>query len=175
MPGARRRAARLSLFPLALIPLACATAPRRGADGGTTDAPLRRCEPAYRLLTETFGMAAEISPDTIADWRTQLMLPGCRVTAAGSTVEAPEDQQADSFFTAVRAAGWTRTPDPRDMPRESALRFRMGDVDCFFNRYLGIMIGSPAEMRVNGAYRGPVGADRFNVLAQCVEALPAAP
>ena len=51
----------------------------------------------------------------------------------------------------------------------------MAEVDCFFNRYLGIMIGSAAEMRVNAAYRGPVGADRFNVLVQCVEALPAFP
>lgn len=158
---------------LAVAPIACATGSSRGGPGH--DVQLRRCEPAYRLLTGTLGMAAEISPDTIADWRTHLLLPGCRVTAAGSIADAPEDQQADSFFTAVRAAGWTRTPDPRDMPRESAIRFRMGEVDCFFNRYLGIMIGSPAEMRVNAAYVGPVGADRFNVLVQCVEALPAFP
>ena len=156
---------------VAALLFGCATAPARTSAGQD----LKRCDAAYRLLTEGLGMTAEISTDTVADWRTHLALPGCRITAAGSIAEAPQDEQAESFFNSVRAAGWTRTPDPRDMPNESALRFRMNDTDCFFNRYLGIMIGSPSEFRVNGAYQSRPGDDRFNVLVQCVEALPAFP
>lgn len=155
---------------LAAATFGCATAPTRGPDRD-----LRRCDAAYRFLTEEMGMAAEISADTVSDWRTHLSLPGCRITAAGSIADAPEVEQAESFFNTVRAAGWKRTPDPRDMPNESAIRFRLEDTDCFFNRYLGIMIGSAAEMRVNGVYQGRPGDDRFNVLVQCVEALPAFP
>ena len=153
---------------------ACASASNASAPAAS-ERQLGRCQPAFRLLTQQLGMAAEISVDTVSDWRTHLQLPGCRITAAGSIAPGPEDYQAESFFNSVRAAGWTRTPDPRDMPNESAIRFRMNDVDCFFNRYLGIMIGSTEEMRVNAAYRGRAGDSRFNVMVQCVEALPAAP
>ena len=155
---------------LAAATLGCATAPTR-----TAERDLRRCDAPYRMLTEGLGMAAEVTADTVADWRTHLSLPGCRITAAGSIADASETEQAEAFFNSVRDAGWTRTPDPRDMPNESAIRFRLNDTDCFFNRYLGIMIGTPAEMRVNGVYQGRPGDDRFNVLVQCVEALPAFP
>ena len=79
------------------------------------------------------------------------------------------------FYLSLLAAGWTRTPDPHDRPQEAAIRLRFDATDCFFTPYQGIRLGTEAEMRVNTAFKTRPGEDRYNFLAQCVEALPAAP
>ena len=136
---------------------------------------VKRCEALHRFFTETMEMEAEASPDTVDDWRTQKVLPGCRVTAAGSALRSVPGEENQVFYYNLLAAGWTRTPDPRDRPHEAAIRFRLDGTDCFFTPYQGIRIGTEAEMRVNTAFKTRPGEQRYNFLAQCVEALPAAP
>ena len=136
---------------------------------------LARCEPLHALLTGTLEMVAEISPDTIDDWRTQRILPGCRVTAVGSMRTQVAGEENDAFYYAMLAAGWTRTPDPRDRPNEAAVMLRFQGADCFFTPYSGIRLGTEAEFRVNRQFTTRPGETRFSYLARCVEALPAAP
>jgi len=154
---------------VAIVLAACA-----GTGSPTADPELERCAPVERFLVEAMGMAAETGRDTVDDWRTRRMLPGCRVTAAGSTAlgMGPE---AELMYERLGAAGWTRTPDPRDAPGEAALRYRLGETDCFFSIYSGIMIGTEAEIRVTNEYGPGPGEERYNVLVQCVEAMEAAP
>ena len=149
--------------------LACAAA---GTEAGVRD--VQRCEPVQRFLTEDFGMVAETERDTMDDWRTHKVLPGCRVTAAGGTQLGMSDT-AGLLYDQLLAAGWTRTPDPRDAPNESALRLRLDDTDCFFSVYSRIVIGTAAEMRVNLALTPSSEDARYNVLVQCVPAMEAAP
>ena len=157
------------LLPLAAS-LACAAA---GKEAGAQD--IRRCEPLQRFLTEDFGMVAETERDTMDDWRTHKRLAGCRVTAAGGTQLGMSDT-ATLLYDQLLAAGWTRTPDPRDAPNESALRLRLDDTDCFFSPYSrNVVIGTAAEMRVNQALMISSDEARYNVLVQCVEAMEAAP
>ena len=133
------------------------------------------CEALNRFLIETMEMEAETSPDTVDDWRTRKNLPGCRVTAAGSALREVPGEENTVFYLSLLAAGWTRTPDPHDRPHEAAIRLRLDGTDCFFTPYQGIRLGTEAEMRVNTAFKTRPGEDRYNFLAQCVEALPAAP
>ena len=157
-------------LPLVLtVAIGCAAA---GTESGSQD--VQRCEPVHRFLTQDFGMVAETQPDTVDEWRTHKMLPGCRVTAAGGTALGMA-ATAELLYDQLGAAGWTRTPDPRDAPNESALRLRLGDTDCFFSVYSRIMIGTDAELRVNNAFVHNPQDARYNVLVQCVPAMAAAP
>ena len=157
-----------SALPLTAVLLGCAA----GSEARAQD--LKRCEPVHRFLTEQFGMVAETGPDTIDDWRTDKMVPGCRVTAAGGT-GLDMGTTAGMFYTQIMASGWTRTPEPQDAPDESALRLRLQDTDCFFSIYSGIAIGTEAERRVSMAYQPRSDDARYNMLVQCMPAMPAAP
>ena len=132
-----------------------------------------RCADAHAFLTESVGMAALIEPDTLDDWRTHLRLPGCRVTAAGVTTRSAGEEVAH-FYETLRAAGWSRTPEPRDAPNEGSLRFRMKGSDCLFNVYTGGLLGTEAEFRVDERRVPLAGELRYNVLVLCVEARDAA-
>jgi len=132
------------------------------------------CREAHRLLVEDVGMAAVTEPDTIDDWRTDQRVPGCRVTAAGLTPNTA-NTEVGLFYEAVRLAGWTRTPDPQDAPRESSLRFRKEGSDCLFNFYLMGMLGTEAEAIVSEARVPTPELDRYYVMALCMPAMESAP
>lgn len=154
---------------LAAALLGCAGA---GNEAGAQD--LKRCEPVERFLTEQMGMVAEIGADTIDDWRTDKIVAGCRVTAAGGTALGMS-AQAGMLYDQLGAAGWTRTPEPQDAPKESALRMRLADTDCFFTPYTGIAIGTEAERRVTMKFEPRSDDARYNLLVQCMPAMEAAP
>jgi len=132
------------------------------------------CREAHRFMVEDVDMAAVTEPDTIDDWRTDQVVPGCRVTAAGLTPNTP-GTEAQLFYDKVRAAGWTRTPDPQDAPNESSLRFRKDGSDCLFNFYVVGMLGTEAEGIVSDARVPDAQLDRYYVLAMCMPAMEAAP
>jgi hypothetical protein len=134
---------------------------------------LARCQYAERYLTEQFGMIAETGPDTLDDWRTDRLLPACRVTAAGSSALAMGDV-AQGLYEGLFATGWTRSPDPQDAPNESSFRLRQADTECLFSFYDNIVIGTPAEIRVSSALVISPGEKRFNVLAQCTPPMESA-
>jgi hypothetical protein len=119
-------------------------------------------------------MVAKVEADTIDDWRTRKLVPGCRVTAAGVTPRGPAEEAA-LLYERLRAAGWTRTPDPRDAPNEASLRFRLGGTDCLFNFYTGTTLATQAEIEVNNAVVPRPGQQRYNVLVLCMPAINAAP
>jgi hypothetical protein len=144
-----------------------------GAPAGTVQEEAR-CRAAERFLVERMGMTAVVQADTIEDWRTRKIVPGCRVTAAGLTTRALADE-AVSLYERLRAAGWTRTPDPRDAPNEASLRFRLGRNDCLFNFYAGTMVATQAEIEVSNALVPRPGQVRYNVLVLCLRAMDAAP
>ena len=133
-----------------------------------------RCIPVEQFLVGDLGMRAEIDPDTIDDWRTQRHLPGCRVTAAGVT-QLSMEAEAARFYERLQAAGWSRTPDPRDAPAESSLRFRTGETDCLFNFYEGLLLFTEAELEVSTAMAPRPGEARYNVFVMCKPAMDAAP
>ena len=120
-------------------------------------------------------MIALSESDTIDDWRTHAKVPGCRVTAAGSSsLESAE--VARSFYQIIAESGWSRTPDPRDAPNEASLRFRRDSVDCLFNYYDSSMsLGTEAEMIVSDAVYVEEGESLYNFLVLCMPAAPAAP
>ena len=161
-------AVRWGLLPIALLLGCVAAAPE--AQGQDEE----RCIPAERFLVEDLGMKAQIDADTIDDWRTQQHLPGCRVTAAGLT-QLDMEAEAGRFYERLRAAGWTRTPDPRDAPAEASLRFRLGETDCLFNFYEGILLFTEAELEVSTAMVPGPSEARYNVLVMCKPAMDAAP
>jgi hypothetical protein len=132
------------------------------------------CVDAARFLGEDRGMSIITEPDTINDWRTGKRQPGCRVTAAGLT-QITIAEEAVRFFEHVRRAGWTRTPDPRDSPGESSLRFRMRERDCLFNVYGSPLLGTEAERKVITATKPGPDASRYYVFVQCLTAQPAKP
>ena len=134
---------------------------------------LERCEPAERYVIDRLGMVAETGPDTLDDWRTDQVLYGCRVTAAGATSLELRDV-AEGFYAGLFAEGWQRTPDPQDAPAESSLRFRRGETDCLFSLYDNIVIGTPTELRVSNALVIAPGEKRYNLLAQCFRAMESA-
>ena len=167
-PTMLRPSGRLPVLLAALLGCAATSSEVRAQD-------VERCEALNRFLIETMEMEAETSPDTVDDWRTHKILPGCRVTAAGSALREVTGEENTVFYLSLLAAGWTRTPDPHDRPQDAAIRLRLDGTDCFFTPYHGIRLGTKAEMRVNTAFKTRPGEDRYNFLAQCVEALPAAP
>jgi hypothetical protein len=136
--------------------------------------PLELCAEAQDFATRERGMMALVDPDTLNDWRTRQRLEGCRVTAAGVTGIGLR-AEAGRFYEQLRAAGWTRTPDPQDSPGEASLRFRKGGADCLFNVYGGVLLFTDAEFAVADAVVPPPGEERYHLLAICVPALDAAP
>jgi hypothetical protein len=74
----------------------------------------------------------------------------------------------------VRAAGWIRTPDPRDSPNEASLRFRHGRSDCLFNVNAQALLLTDAESRVLDAVIPKAGESRYHVFVMCMPAMPAA-
>ena len=161
---------------LALVALVVAACGGNGS-GGRSDAAagpdLARCQAAERYLTEQIGMVAETGPDTLDDWRTDRLLPACRVTAAGSTSLAVHEV-AEGIYAGLFATGWERSPDPQDAPNESSFRLRQGDAECLFSFYDNIALGTPAELRVVSALVIPPGEKRYNMLAQCTPPMESA-
>jgi len=133
-----------------------------------------RCLAALRFVRDTQRMSAEVEVDTVDDWRTRQRLEGCRITAAGTTALGV-GAEAARFFERLRAHGWTRTPDSRDAPNESSLRFRYAGTDCLFNVYEGARLFTEAEFRVNDAVSPRAGEARYQALVQCLPAMDAAP
>lgn len=133
---------------------------------------VERCAEAHRHLVEVADMAAVTEPDTIDDWRTGRRVPGCRVTAAGVT-SLPEDALVLEFYQALRAEGWSRTPDPADAPNEASLRFRKDGADCLFNYYTDGMLFTEAEEEVDNAVVPVPGQRRYNFLVLCMPAMEA--
>jgi hypothetical protein len=160
----------------ALILVALAGCAGNGSESraeGAAAPDLGRCQYAERYLTEQFGMITETGPDTLDDWRTDRLLPACRVTAAGSTSLEMRDV-AEGLYAGLFATGWTRSPDPQDAPNESSFRLRQADTECLFSFYSNIVIGTPAEIRVSTALIISPGEKRFNVLAQCTPPMESA-
>ena len=130
------------------------------------------CASAARFLRDTQHLVTAIDTDTIDDWRTHQRVAGCRITSAGGTsvslrVEAPK------LYERLRAAGWTRTPVPRDAPNEGALRFRWQRSDCLFNINAEAMLNTDAELRVNDAVVLKAGETRYQVFVMCMPAMAA--
>ncbi len=130
------------------------------------------CTAAATFLRQTQQMQALVDADTIDDWRTRQKLSGCRVTAAGGTLLSLRDE-AIRLYDRLRSAGWTRTPDPRDAPGESSLRFRWERSDCLFNVNRDGLLFTDAEERVNEALVLKPGETRYQVFVMCMAALPA--
>lgn len=148
--------------------LATAALPRSAA------AQLELCAEAERFVREV-GMQALTEPDTIDDWRTGRVTPGCRVTSAGAS---PEETRtvARGFFRALEASEWQRTPDPRDSPNEGSLRYRRFGADCLFSYYdLTSSLGTEAEFAVSEAVEMEAGDRLYHILVQCVPVAPAEP
>lgn len=162
-------------LPKRVVPICAALATvMLGAPHGAS-AQVDLCEGAERYLREVMGMVAIAEPDTIDDWRTHKMVPGCRVTAAVS-VAAPARDYAKVLYEPIMNYGWVRTPDPRDAPQEASMRYRKDGADCLFNYYdSATSLNTEAEMLVTDAvHRGP-GQEIFNVLVMCTPAAPADP
>ncbi len=117
-------------------------------------------------------MVTRVDADTLDDWRTGMRLAACRLTAAGTRTR-PLAVVARVFYERLRQAGWTRTPNPADAPNESSLRFRLGETDCLFNVYAGILLGTPSEIEVTSAVVREGGEEIYHVLVQCVPAMAA--
>ncbi len=160
-PGPRRRAIRATTAVATLLTLLAA-----GAATAQTE-PL--CADASQFLVESRTMAAITEVAHIDDWRTAKRTMGCQVTAAGVTRRSARDE-AIGFFDALRAAGWTRTPNPRDAPGESSLRFRKAGSDCLFSFYTGGMLGTEAERSVSLERVPGPGERRVHFLVTCVPA-----
>lgn len=135
---------------------------------------VRLCAEAARFLTQELQLAAQTDADTISDFRTGRKHAGCRVTAAGLTT-TPLAREAARFYDRVRKAGWERTPDPWDAPRESSLRFRKSGSDCLFNLYEGSLLLTEAERQVAAARVPAAGQLRYGVFVMCVPVMPAKP
>ena len=133
------------------------------------------CMEAETFLIETMGMRALSEPDTIDDWRTQKMVPGCRITAAGGTTRTSREV-ARGFFEVLAESGWSRTPDPRDAPNEASLRYRRLGADCLFSFYdRTTSLNTEAEFAVSDAVELGPGDHFFHFLVMCTPAAPAAP
>lgn len=133
------------------------------------------CLEAERFTRDVMAMQVIAEPDTINDWRTQAMVPGCRVTAAGATGSSAADV-ARAFYQVLSESGWVRTPDPQDAPAEASLRYRKAGADCLFNYYdEATSLNTEAELDVMDAVFLDTGQSIFNFLVLCTPAAPAAP
>lgn len=139
-----------------------------------TPADSTHCVAAAAFVRTDRKMVAEISDDTLNDWRTGKRVAGCRITAAGAT-DISVQREAIRFYEAIRAARWVRTPDPRDAPNEASLRFRWEQSDCLFNINAEAMLFTDAETRVNEALVLKPGATRYQLYVICLPAMPAKP
>jgi len=158
-----------SLPSLVLVLVGALVAP------GPVSAQVELCAEAERFLVDVVGMVAVSEPDTIDDWRTKAMVPGCRVTAAGATRRSDE-VEARTFYERVREAGWVRTPEPRDAPNEASLRFRRDGADCLFSYYTPASpLNTDTELEVGDAVSLRLGERMFNFLVMCTPEAPAAP
>jgi hypothetical protein len=144
------------------------------AGAALTPVDSTHCVSAATFLRTDRRMIAEIEGDTVSDWRTGKRLAGCRITAAGAT-EIGVPKEAARLYDRLRAAGFSRTPDPRDSPNEGSLRFRMGPSDCLFNVNSEAMLFTDAESRVNDKLVVPGNTTRYQVFVMCLPALPAKP
>lgn len=132
------------------------------------------CAEAERFVRGV-GMQALTEPDTLDDWRTGRVTPGCRVTAAGASAEATR-AVARGFFQALAASEWERTPDPQDSPNEGSLRYRRFGADCLFSYYdQTSSLGTEAEFAVSDVVELGPGDRLYHILVMCVPAAPAAP
>lgn len=153
----------------ALAAVALVVAPARAAS------QTELCLEAERFVRDVMDMTALAEPDTIDDWRTRKMLPGCRVTAAGASRRSASEI-VRAFYAQVEAEGWTRTPDPRDAPNEASMRYRRSGADCLFNYYgSSTTLATEAELVVSEAVPLQPGERLYNVLVMCVPAAEAAP
>jgi hypothetical protein len=165
---------------LAATALAGTTRVTAAADRAPVVAPVdttpvtARCAGAAAFLREVQQMEVEVTPDSLADWRTGRRLPACHVTAAGGTALGVQ-REATRLYERLPGAGWTRTPDPRDAPREASLRFRKDGADCLFNVNREALLFTDAETAVLERLATAPGVARYHVFVMCVEALPAAP
>ena len=133
------------------------------------------CVGAERFLVETIGMVAVSEPDTIDDWRTQAMVPGCRVTAAAGSRQ-PDTEVVRAFYRVLDESDWVRTPDPRDAPAEASMRYRRDGADCLFNFYgRNMSLNTESELVVSDAVHLGPGERLYNFLVLCTPAAPAAP
>lgn len=133
------------------------------------------CLEAERFTRDVMAMQVITEPDTIDDWRTQAMVPGCRVTAAGATRSA-SSEVARGFYEVLAESGWNRTPDPQDAPAEASLRYRRNGADCLFNYYdSATSLNTDAELDVMDAVHLALGERIYNFLVLCTPAAPAAP
>lgn len=133
------------------------------------------CLEAERFVRDVMGMVSLAEADTINDWRTKAMVPGCRVTAAGATTST-STEVARAFYEVLAESGWDRTPDPRDAPAEASLRYRRDGADCLFNFYdQATSLNTEAEMDVSDAVFLDNGERLFNFLVLCTPARAAAP
>lgn len=135
--------------------------------------PLELCDGARASLAAELEMSTVIEPDTLDDWRTRRVVPGCRVTAAGLTTRSSAET-ARRLFDVLRSAGWTRTPEPMDSPGEASLRFRKSGADCLFSYASGGLLDTAAALRVDSLVVPGAGERRYNVVARCIPAGPAA-
>ncbi len=140
----------------------------------TIHADTTNCLQAARFLRDDRHMVATIDADTIDDWRTGRKTAGCLITAAGGSPQTIQ-KAALEFYERVRAAGWIRTPDPRDAPTEASLRFRRENSDCLFNVNGSALLNTDAEQRVNDALKLSPGDVRYQVYVMCVPAAAAKP
>lgn len=132
------------------------------------------CAEAARYLRADRHAIAIVERDTVDDWRTGKRVTGCRITSVVPTV-LDLRREAPAFYERLRAAGWTRTPDPRDSPNEGSLRFRWKGSDCLFNLNAQALLNTDAEARVNDALPRKDGEDRYQVYVMCMPAMPAKP
>ncbi len=132
------------------------------------------CAAAAAFLRHDRHMIAAVDVDTINDWRTGRHVSGCRITAAGAT-EGTVQAEALRFYESLRAAKWTRTPDPRDSPNEASLRFRWEASDCLFNVNAQALLNTDAEMRVNDKLQLAPAQTRYQIFVMCMPAMQAAP
>lgn len=140
----------------------------------TSPADTLLCKEAARFLRADIKMEAIVDEDIIDDWRTGKKTPGCRVTAAGAT-DIGVNKEAVRFYERVRAAKWTRTPDPRDAPNEAALRFRWEQTDCLFHVNREMLLNTESESRVNDRLKLAAGQTSYQVFVMCVPVAPAKP
>ena len=131
------------------------------------------CIEAARFLRADVRIHLVIEPDTIDDWRTHKRVSGCKITSAGTT-NVGVQAEALRFYERLRAAKWTRTPNPVDSPNEASLRFRWEQSDCLFNFNGEPLLNTEAERVVNEALRLQIGEQRFQMYVMCMPAMPAA-
>lgn len=164
---------RFLLVAILAVASACSVNAPPGGDGQMTGVA-SYCAGASDYLSTRLRNAAAVDPDTIQDWRTDQTFHGCRVYAAAAT-SLSMNVTAQQFYEDLLASGWTRTPDARDMPNEAAVRLRKDGMDCLYHVYNGPLLNTPSERTVIQSVKLAAGDQLYNILAQCMPAMDAAP